>query len=61
MPTHAPRTKLLFLTKSDCVRNLLEREHGRQTIVSFSVNTDKVWQHLEHRMTEAENKNEDKC
>ena len=49
MPAHAPRTKLLFLTKSDCVRNLLEMQHGGQTIVSFSVNTDKVWQYLEHR------------
>jgi len=49
MPAHAPHTKLLFLTKSDCVRNLLEMKHGGQTIVSFSVNTDKVWQYLEHR------------
>lgn len=49
MPAHAPQTKLLFLTKSDCVRNLLKLEHGGQTIVSFSVNTDKVWQYLEHR------------
>jgi spore photoproduct lyase len=49
MPRHAPHTKLLFLTKSDCVRNLLEMKHGGQTIVSFSVNTDKVWQYLEHR------------
>jgi len=49
MPAHAPRTKLLFLTKSDCVRNLLGMDHGGQTIVSFSINTDKVWRHLEHR------------
>ena len=49
MPRHAPHTKLLFLTKSDCVRNLLEMQHGGQTIVSFSINTDQVWQHLEHR------------
>jgi spore photoproduct lyase len=49
MPAHAPHTKLLFLTKSDCVKNLLGIEHGGQTIVSFSVNTDQVWQHLEHR------------
>src|SRR3990172_4957668 len=49
MPAHAPHTKLLFLTKSDCVRNLLEMRHGGLTIVSFSVNTDKVWQYLEHR------------
>jgi spore photoproduct lyase len=49
MPAHAPSTKLLFLTKSDCIRNLLEVKHGGQTIISFSVNTDKVWQYLEHR------------
>ncbi len=49
MPAHAPHSKLLFLTKSDCVRNLLEIEHGGQTIVSFSVNTNKVWRYLEHR------------
>jgi len=49
MPAHAPHTKLLFLTKSDCVRNLLDVEHDGQTIVSFSLNTDKVWQYLEHR------------
>jgi spore photoproduct lyase len=49
MPAHAPHTKLLFLTKSDCVWNLLDVEHDGQTIVSFSVNTDKVWQYLEHR------------
>jgi spore photoproduct lyase len=49
MPANAPRTRLLFLTKSDCVRNLLELDHGGQTIVSFSVNTDKVWEYLEHR------------
>jgi spore photoproduct lyase len=49
MPKHAPRTKLLFLTKGDCIRNLLEMAHGGQTIVSFSINTDQVWRHLEHR------------
>jgi spore photoproduct lyase len=49
MPKHAPRTKLLFLTKGDCIRNLLEMVHGGQTIVSFSINTDQVWRHLEHR------------
>lgn len=49
MPAYAPHTKLLFLTKSDCIQNLLETQHGGQTIVSFSVNTVKVWQYLEHR------------
>lgn len=49
MPQNAPRTRLLFLTKSDCVDSLLALDHGGQTIVSFSVNTDKVWQYLEHR------------
>ncbi len=49
MPAHVPNTKLLFLTKSDCVQNLLELNHGGQTIVSFSLNTDKVWRYLEHR------------
>ena len=49
MPANARHTKLLFLTKSDCVQNLLALQHCGQTIISFSVNTDKVWQHLEHR------------
>jgi len=49
MPRHAARTRLLFLTKSDAIETLLGLHHGGQTIVSFSVNTDKVWQYLEHR------------
>ncbi len=49
MPAHAPRTRLLFLTKSDSVKTLLGVEHGGQTIVSFSINTEKVWRYLEHR------------
>lgn len=49
VPSQAPNTKLLFLTKSDCVNNLLELEHGEQTIISFSVNTAKVHEHMEHR------------
>jgi spore photoproduct lyase len=36
------RHKLLFLTKSDNVRRILDLEHGRQTIVSFSVNASAV-------------------
>ena len=49
MPAQAPNTRLLFLTKSDSVRTLLGLEHEGQTIVSFSINTEKVWRHLEHR------------
>jgi spore photoproduct lyase len=49
MPEHAPRTQLLFLTKSDCVDEILGLDHGEQSIVSFSVNTDKVFEQLEHR------------
>lgn len=49
MPQNAPKTRLLFLTKSDCVDDLLNLDHSGQTIVSFSVNTDKVWRYLEHR------------
>ena len=49
MPEHAPATRLLFLTKSDCVDNILEVNHGGQSVISFSVNTDKVFNQLEHR------------
>ena len=49
MPEHAPRTRLLFLTKSDCVDDILHLNHGGQSIISFSVNTDTVFQQLEHR------------
>jgi spore photoproduct lyase len=49
MPEHAPRTRLLFLTKSDCVDDILSLDHGGQSIISFSVNTDAVFQQLEHR------------
>jgi spore photoproduct lyase len=49
MPEHAPRTRLLFLTKSDCVEDILHLNHGGQSIISFSVNTDAVFQQLEHR------------
>lgn len=45
----APTTKLLFLTKSDCIENLLELEHRGRVIVSFSVNTAKVHEYMEHR------------
>jgi len=49
MPEHAPGTRLLFLTKSDCVDEILPLNHGSQSIISFSVNTDAVFQQLEHR------------
>jgi spore photoproduct lyase len=49
MPKHAPRTRLLFLTKSNQVESLLRLDHRGQTIISFSVNTNTVWRHLEHR------------
>lgn len=49
MPEHAPGTRLLFLTKSDCVDDILHLDHGGQSIISFSVNTDAVFQRLEHR------------
>ena len=49
MPEHAPRTRLLFLTKSNCVEDILHLNHGGQSIISFSVNTDAVFQQLEHR------------
>jgi len=54
MPEHAPRTRLLFLTKSDCVDDILNLDHGGQTIISFSVNTDTVFQQLEHRTASPE-------
>ena len=49
MSEHAPGTRLLFLTKSDCVDDILSLDHGGQSIISFSVNTDAVFQQLEHR------------
>jgi spore photoproduct lyase len=48
------RTKLLFLTKSDNIDSLLNLEHGGRSIMSFSVNTDKVYQQLEHRTASPE-------
>ncbi|MEW6003191.1 MAG: spore photoproduct lyase family protein [Nitrospirota bacterium] len=43
------RTKLLFLTKSDNIDFLLNLNHRGRSIMSFSINTDKVYQQLEHR------------
>jgi spore photoproduct lyase len=48
------KTKLLFLTKSDKVDSLLNLEHRGQSIMSFSINTDKVYQQLEHRTASPE-------
>ena len=56
MPEHAPRTRLLFLTKSDCVDEILGLDHGAQSIISFSVNTDKVFEQLEHRTASPESR-----
>jgi len=56
MPKHASRTLLLFLTKSDCVDEILGLDHGGQSIVSFSVNTDKVFEQLEHRTPSPESR-----
>lgn len=46
---HTARTRLLFLTKGNNVEGLLRLPHGGKSIMSFSVNTDKVYRHLEHR------------
>jgi len=56
MPEYAPRTRLLFLTKSDCVDDILNLDHGGQSIISFSVNTDTVFQQLEHRTASPESR-----
>jgi spore photoproduct lyase len=56
MSEYAPRTRLLFLTKSDCVDEILPLDHGGQSIISFSVNTDAVFQQLEHRTASPESR-----
>ena len=56
MPEHAPGTRLLFLTKSDCVDEMLELDHGGQSIISFSLNTETVFQQLEHRTASPESR-----
>jgi spore photoproduct lyase len=43
------KTRLLFLTKGDNIEGLLRLHHDGKSIMSFSVNTDKVYRHLEHR------------
>ena len=52
--TETKKTKLLFLTKSDCIDTLLNLEHGGKAIMSFSVNTDIVYSQLEHRTASPE-------
>jgi len=56
MPEHAPGSRLLFLTKSDCVDGILDLNHGGQSIISFSVNTEKVFRQLEHRTASPESR-----
>lgn len=41
--------KLLFLTKSTQIDNLLELEHKNKTILSWSLNCDLIAEKLEHR------------
>ncbi|MCF6158540.1 MAG: hypothetical protein E3K32_08180 [wastewater metagenome] len=43
------KTRLLFLTKSDTIRSLLNVNHDNKIIMSFSVNTNIIHQQLEHR------------
>lgn len=56
MPEYAQRTRLLFLTKSDCVDGILNLNHGGRSVISFSVNTDAVFQQLEHRTASPESR-----
>jgi spore photoproduct lyase len=42
-------TKLLFLTKSANVDNLIDLDHKNRTILSWSVNCDLITEKLEHR------------
>lgn len=51
---HLQKTRLLFLTKSDNVESLLRLPHNEKTIMSFSVNTDKIYRHFEHRTASPE-------
>jgi len=56
LPKYAPRTQLLFVTKSDCVDDILNIEHGNQSVISFSLNTDMVFTQLEHRTASPESR-----
>lgn len=51
---HARHTRLLFLTKSDDVDSLLDLPHGGRSIMSFSLNTDRIHRNLEHRTASPE-------
>lgn len=42
--------KILFLTKSTAVDNLLDLEHNNRTILSWSVNCDLITEKLEHKV-----------
>lgn len=46
---HLKKTRLLFLTKAANVDSLLSLPHDGRTIMSFSLNTDRVYRNLEHR------------
>ena len=48
VPFFAKRdARLLLLSKSDCVDNLLDLEHNEHTIVSWSINSDHVTRNIE--------------
>jgi spore photoproduct lyase len=42
--------KILFLTKSTTVENLLDLKHNNRTILSWSVNCDLIAERLEHKV-----------
>lgn len=48
------KTRLMFLTKSDRIDSLLDLDHKNKSIMSFSVNTNMVYQQLEHRTASPE-------
>jgi len=48
------KTRVLFLTKSDRIDSLLDLDHKNKSIMSFSVNTNMVYQQLEHRTASPE-------
>ena len=56
VPKYAPNTRLLFLTKSYCVDDILSLDHGGLSIISFSINTDPVFYQLEHRTPSPESR-----